>query len=255
MAATDPPPSRSGLRGLDAVNLFLAGALSGFGPYVAVFLADQRWPQQDIGFVLTAGGLAGLPSLPGGELLDVVRSKRVVVASAAVMVAAGALIIALWPSFPLVLAALVSRRSPAALGLAIASISLGLVGHAALGERLGRNQRFASMGGVIAAGFMGVIGYFFSYRAIFFAAAALVLPLLAALGRIRLSGIHYGRVSSSLGRRAREHGALAFGRTATCLRSPVASFCFSWAMRRCCHLPERRWCTARKPFLRSSSQR
>ena len=55
------------------------------------------------------------------------------------------------------------------------------------------------MGGVIAAGFMGVIGYFLSYRAIFFAAAALVLPLLAALGRIKLSGIYYGRVSGSLG--------------------------------------------------------
>ena len=72
------------------------------------------------------------------------------------------------------------------LGLALAAISLGLVGHAALGERLGRNQRFASTGGVVAAGLMGLIAYFLSYRAIFFVAAALVLPLLAALGRIRL---------------------------------------------------------------------
>ena len=191
MAATDPPPSRSGLRSLDAVNLFLAGALSGFGPYIAVFLAEQKWTQQNIGFVLTAGGLAGLLSqLPSGELLDAIRSKRVVVASGAIMVATSALIIALCPSFPLVLAALVLQSITGGfLGLAIASISLGLVGHAALGKRLGRNQRFASMGGVIAAGFMGVIGYFLSYRAIFFAAAALVLPLLAALGRIKLSGI------------------------------------------------------------------
>ena len=201
MAATDPSPSRSGLRSLDAVNLFLAGALSGFGPYIAVFLAEQKWTQQDIGFVLTAGGLAGLLSqLPSGELLDAIRSKRVVVASGAIMVATSALIIALWPSFPLVLAALVLQSITGGfLGLAIASISLGLVGHAALGKRLGRNQRFASMGGVIAAGFMGVIGYFLSYRAIFFAAAALVLPLLAALGRIKLSGIYFGRVSGSLG--------------------------------------------------------
>ena len=60
MAATDRPPSRSSLRSLDAANLFLAGALSGFGPYIAVFLAEQKWTQQNIGFVLTAGGLAGL---------------------------------------------------------------------------------------------------------------------------------------------------------------------------------------------------
>ena len=200
MDVIEPPPSRSSLRGLDAVNLFLAGALSGFGPYVAVFLAEQKWTQQNIGFVLTAGGLAGLLSqLPGGELLDAIRSKRLVVALGAIMVAASALIIALRPSFPLVLAALVLQAITGGfLGLAVAAISLGLVGHAALGKRLGRNQRFASTGGVIAAGLMGVIGYILSFRAIFFAAAALVLPLLAALGRIQLSGI-YGRVSGAPG--------------------------------------------------------
>jgi MFS family permease len=200
MDVIEPPPSRSSLRGLDAVNLFLAGALSGFGPYVAVFLAEQKWTEQNIGFVLTAGGLAGLLSqLPSGELLDAIRSKRLVVALGAIMVAASALIIALRPSFPLVLAALVLQAITGGfLGLAVAAISLGLVGHAALGKRLGRNQRFASTGGVIAAGLMGVIGYILSYRAIFFAAAALVLPLLAALGRIQLSGI-YGRVSGAPG--------------------------------------------------------
>jgi hypothetical protein len=79
------------------------------------------------------------------------------------------------------------------LGLAVAAISLGLVGHAALGERLGRHQRFASTGGVLATGLMGLLGYFVSYRAIFLFATALVLPLLIALGRIRRSDIHFGR--------------------------------------------------------------
>ena len=200
MGVIEPPPSRRSLLGLDAVYLFLPGALSGFGPYVALFLAEQKWTQQNIGFVLTAGGLAGLLSqLPGGELLDAIRSKRLVVALGAIMVAASALIIALRPSFPLVLAALVLQAITGGfLGLAVAAISLGLVGHAALGKRLGRNQRFASTGGVIAAGLMGVIGYILSFRAIFFAAAALVLPLLAALGRIQLSGT-YGGVSGAPG--------------------------------------------------------
>jgi MFS family permease len=190
-------PSHSSLRGLDAVNLFLAGALSAFGPYVAVSLADQKWTQQNIGFVLTAGGFAGLLSqLPGGELLDAIRSRRLVIALGAIMVAASALIVAFWPSFSLVLAALVLQGVTGGfLGMAIAAVSLGLVGHAALGKRLGRNQRFASTGGVVAAGLWGVIGYFLSYRAIFFAAAALVLPLLAALGRIQRSDIYFGRAS------------------------------------------------------------
>jgi MFS family permease len=195
--AIGPSPSGASLRGLDGVNLLLAGTLSGFGPYVAVFLADQNWTQQRIGLVLTAGGFAGLLSqLPGGALLDAIRSKRLAVALGAGMVAAGALIIAAWPSFPLVLAALVLQGITGGfLGLAIATISLGLVGNDALAERLGRNQRFASMGGVFAAGLMGFIAYFLSYRAIFIAAAALVLPLLLALGRIHSSDIHFGRAS------------------------------------------------------------
>jgi MFS family permease len=193
--AIEPSPSQGSLRGLDAVNLFLAGALSGFGPYVAVFLADQGWTQQNIGLVLTAAGLAGLLSqLPGGELLDAIRSKRIVVVVGATMIAAAALIIALRPTFPLVSIALVLQGITGGfLGLAIAAISLGLVGHAALGERLGRNQRFASAGGVIADGLMGLVAYFLSYRAIFLIAALLVVPLLAALARIRPSDIHFGR--------------------------------------------------------------
>jgi MFS family permease len=195
--AIEPSPSGASLRGLDGVNMLLAGVLSGFGPYVAAFLAEQNWTQQSIGFVLTAGGFAGLLSqLPGGALLDAIRSKRIAVALGAIMAASGALIIAVWPSFPLVLAALVLQGITGGfLGLAIAAISLGLVGNAALAERLGRNQRFASTGGVLAAGLMGFIAYFLSYRAIFIVAAALVLPLLFALGRIQPSDIHFGRAS------------------------------------------------------------
>jgi MFS family permease len=195
--ANEPSPSGASLHGLDGVNLFLAGALSGFGPYVAAFLAEQNWTQQNIGFALTAGGLAGLLSqLPGGALLDAIRSKRNAVALGAGMIAAGALLIAIWPSFPLVLAALVLQGITGGfVGLAIAAISLGLVGNAALAERLGRNQRFASTGGVLAAGLMGLVAYFLSYRAIFVVAAALVLPLLFALFRIQPSDIHFGRAS------------------------------------------------------------
>jgi MFS family permease len=192
-----PSPSGASLRGLDGVNLFLAGALSGFGPYVAAFLAQQNWTQQNIGFALTAGGFAGLLSqLPGGALLDAIRSKRIAVALGAGMIAAGALMIAVWPSFPLVFGALVLQGITGGfVGLAIAAISLGLVGNAALAERLGRNQRFASTGGVLAAGLMGLIAYFLSYRAIFIAAAVLVVPLLFALSRIQPSDIHFGRAS------------------------------------------------------------
>jgi MFS family permease len=42
---------------------------------------------------------------------------------------------------------------------------------------------------------MGLIAYFLSYRAIFFVAAALVVPLLAALSHIQPADIHFNRAS------------------------------------------------------------
>jgi predicted MFS family arabinose efflux permease len=71
------------------------------------------------------------------------------------------------------------------LGPVLAAISLGLVGHAALGARLGRNARFASLGNGIAAGAMGLCGYV-SNQAVFFLTAALAVPAIWALTRIRL---------------------------------------------------------------------
>jgi hypothetical protein len=110
------------------------------------------------------------------------------------MVALSAFAIALWPTRLVVFGALALQGlTGGLLGPAIAAVSLGLVGHSALAERLGRNQRFASAGALAITAVMGAIGYFLSYQAIFFASAALALPLLAALSRIRPAEIHFGR--------------------------------------------------------------
>jgi MFS family permease len=193
--AAESSPSRASLNGLDGTNFFNAAMLAGFGPYVAVYLAEQKWTQENIGFVLTASGLAGLLALmPGGQLLDTVRSKRALVALGASIVAVTALVIGIWPNFPLVFTALVLHGTTGAfLGPAIAAISLGVVGHFALAEQLGRNQRFASAGSLIATALMGLIGYLLSYQAMFLIAAALVLPLLAALAAICPADIDFAR--------------------------------------------------------------
>jgi MFS family permease len=194
-AAADLSPRKASLHGLDAVNFFLAGILAGFGPYVAVYLADQKWTQERIGFVLSASALVGLLSqVPGGELLDTVRSKRAIVALGVLVVALSAMIIEFQSSFPLVLIGLTLQgMTGGILGPAIAAISLGVVGHSALPERLGRNQRFAATGSLAAAALMGLVGYAFSYRAIFLLVVALTLPLLVALARIHAADIHFGR--------------------------------------------------------------
>jgi MFS family permease len=100
-----------------------------------------------------------LGQVPGGELLDSTRSKRVIVALGVLVVAVSAMILEFRPDFSLVLIGLTLQGiTGGILGPAIAAISLGLVGHAALPERLGRNQRFAATGSLAAAALMGLIG-------------------------------------------------------------------------------------------------
>jgi MFS family permease len=188
-------PHLTSLRALDWLNFFLAGLLAGFGPFVAVHLADRGWDPANIGFVLTVSGLAGLVTqVPAGELIDVVRSRRALLGVGATAVALALVIFGLRPDFPAVAAAgVVQGAAGSILGPGVAAISLGLVGHDALAERLGRNQRFASIGGLTAAAVMGVVGYLLSTRYIFLITAALWLPLLFALVRIRASDIHFAR--------------------------------------------------------------
>src|SRR3974377_142830 len=183
---TGAAPSSQSLRALDAVNFFVGGTLAGFGPFVALFLGGQGWAPKDTGFVLTLGGVAGLlAQYPGGELLDAVRSKRLMLGLSLIVVGVSALMIGLWPTFDVVLLALVLQGATGGLiGPAIPAVSLGLVCQPPLAERLGRNQRFQSAGSLLAAGLMGVLGYVFANRLIFFAAALLVVPALVALRRI-----------------------------------------------------------------------
>jgi MFS family permease len=191
---------RAGLRAVDGVNFFLAALLVGFGPYVAAYLAEQRWTNAEIGLALSASSAAGLLSqVPGGELPDKARSKRLVAAIAVGVVAVAAAVIAVRPSFTLGSVGLVLQGvTGGLLGPAIASISLGLVGHSALPERLGRNQRFASIGALVGAILMGLTGYFSSYQAIFLTTVALSLPLFLSLSLIGGTDIDFGRSCGAL---------------------------------------------------------
>ena len=171
------------MRGFDWFIFFVADVQTGFGPFVSVYLTAQKWTQVDIGLVLSAAGLVALAGqIPGGALVDFARSERLVAGIAVAAISVSALAYAAWPIFPVVLsAAVLHAGASCVLGPAIAAISLGLVGHAAVGERLGRNARFASIGSGLAAAAMGACGYFLSARAVFFVTTLLLAPALVAL--------------------------------------------------------------------------
>ena len=89
------------LKALDWLNFFLAALLMGFGPFVAVHLAENGWAPASIGAILTISGLAGLMTqVPAGELIDVIESKRALFGTAAATAALALTIFALRSDFP-----------------------------------------------------------------------------------------------------------------------------------------------------------
>jgi predicted MFS family arabinose efflux permease len=206
-----PAPSRGTLRGFDWFIFFVADVQTGFGPFVSVYLTAQKWTQVDIGLVLSAAGLVALAGqIPGGALVDLAKSERLVAGLAVAAISVSALAYAAWPILPVVMSAAVLHAcASCVLGPAIAAISLGLVGHAAVGERLGRNARFASIGNGLAAAAMGACGYFLSARAVFFVTALLLAPALLALRAMAANEIDPERAHGFLTRRHRPPVKLA----------------------------------------------
>jgi MFS family permease len=177
-------------RALDLVNFFVADVQTGFGPFVAVYLTTNKWTQVEIGFALTLGTMTSLISqLPAGVLVDSVRNKRTAASGALVAIIIAALLLALRPEqLPVLVAQMLHGFASCVMTPAIAAISLHLAGHAALGERLGRNARFASIGNGLAAAVMGATGAYFSSRFVFLLTAGLCVPALVALWSIGAGG-------------------------------------------------------------------
>jgi MFS family permease len=188
-------PSARTLHGLDWLNFFLADVQTGVGPFLAIYLAGYKWNEERIGLALTAGGIAGiLMQTPAGALVDRLRSKRALIAAGITALAAGALLIALFPTFwPVMSAQVLIGGTSSIFAPAICAVSLGIVGHRLFDRRQGRNQTFNSAGNVAAAVSMGLLGYFVSNRSIFFFVTVCALPTILTLLMIRPDEIDYGR--------------------------------------------------------------
>jgi predicted MFS family arabinose efflux permease len=188
------------LRGLDALNFFLADVQTGVGPFLAIYLAGYGWNEERVGLALTCGGVAGiLAQTPAGALVDASRSKRALVGAAVTAVALGALVLAWRPSlWPVMGAQVLIGASSSVFIPAICAMSLGIVGRAAFDARQGRNQTLNSAGNVTAAVAMGILGYLVSNRSVFFLVVAFAVPTLIALLAIRP-----GEIDNALARGAR----------------------------------------------------
>jgi MFS family permease len=185
--ADEGRPSKRSQRALDWLNFFIADVQTGFGPFVAVYLASLNWSQGQIGLLLTVSTLASIASqAPGGALVDAAPSKRLLIGGALAAIALSALIFAFIPNSLIVfIAAVLYGSTGGVIKRALSAIGLRLVGHRAFSGRVGRNQRYNAFGNAVTAALMGVLAHLRGQRTPFLIAAALCVPAAGTLGGIR----------------------------------------------------------------------
>jgi MFS family permease len=172
-------------RGLDALNFFLADVRGGLGPYLAIYLLSiQKWDEESIGVVMSGATAAGLlAQTPAGALVDGTRAKRALIVSAALFVTAVSLVLPWLPGFlPVAITQAAANASSAVFAPAIAAITLGMVGHAAFTQRIGRNESFNHAGNAFAAAVAGGAAYVWGPSVVFYLLAVMATAsLLGAL--------------------------------------------------------------------------
>jgi MFS family permease len=175
MGRGKPEPSRRSLRSLDALNVVLADVRDGLGPYLAIYLATRHWDPSKIGLAMSVMGAASvIAQTPAGALIDKTRRKRAWMVAASIGVALGAVAMVRVPTLPVILGAQATIGVASAIyAPAIAAVSLGLVGHARMSARTGRNEAYNHAGNVVAAILAWLIGDYVAYEGIFYLLAGM----------------------------------------------------------------------------------
>jgi MFS family permease len=181
------------LRALEASNFFLADVQTGLGPFLAAYLAGAGWKPGRVGVVLTLGGvITVLLQTPAGALVDRVRAKRAVLITGTVVLAIGAVLLAItsepWAVYSSQV--LIGGAGPF-LAPTLAAITMGLVGVKLFDRQFGRNQSFNSAGNVACALLIAAVSHFYGNRAIFIIAAVLTIPTVVSVLAIRGDHIDY----------------------------------------------------------------
>jgi MFS family permease len=154
---------------LEGLNFFMADVQAGIGPFLGVFLQAQGWHPAAIGTVMTLGGIAGMfATSPAGALVDATRHKRGIIVIAGVMTTLASL--ALWVSHSFWMVAtsqIFTAVTGAALGPAVAGMTLGIVREQGFDRQFGRNQVANHAGNVVGAALSGWLGWRYGFGAVF----------------------------------------------------------------------------------------
>jgi MFS family permease len=170
-------------RALEALNFFMADMQAGIGPFLGVFLQQRGWTTGPIGTVMTAGGVAGmLMTVPAGALIDHTARKRWMIVITGICTVLASFLILWSQSWIVVTASQVATAiAGAAIGPAVAGITLGIFRQKGFNAQNGRNQAYNHAGNMVGAGLAGWLGMKLGIPAIFWLAAGFGVVAIASV--------------------------------------------------------------------------
>ncbi len=175
------------LRALCLTSFFIADVRDGLGPFLGIFLTQRHWQAEDIGLLMSVGGIAGLlATLPAGFITDSSRHKRLLLAGVCLVITLTTLL--LWFSQKTSVVALSQVASgicAAFVGPLIAGITLGLARQRGFSAQMGKNEAFNHAGNFFTALMAGAIAWYWGIGGIFILMACTTLLTLVALLAIR----------------------------------------------------------------------
>lgn len=162
----------------------MADVRDGVGVYLSVFLLTVRdWNPEQIDIVIAIPGIVGIIAQPpAGSLIDHTQNKRLLLIGASLIIAVCCYVVIVSGAFcPILISQTVLGLTQSIYAPSVAAMTLGIVGHAALAKRIGRNESFNHLGNMFAAIIAGLLGRFVSYEAIFYFSVAQCIALVLAI--------------------------------------------------------------------------
>ncbi|MFL5730400.1 MAG: MFS transporter [Cytophagaceae bacterium] len=186
---------------LDFLNFVLADVRYGIGGFLAVYLLSTlKWDPAQIGIAMSAPSLTAiLFQSPAGALVDATKYKRLLLIVACILLASCCLAMVVVTGRYAILTIqcfigiITTIYMPA-----ITAITLGMSGNKLFPKRMGRNETFNHAGNVTITVTAGLIGYFYSYAAIFY-----LMTLMCMLSIIATLFIREKDIDHALAREAR----------------------------------------------------
>ncbi|AEV39460.1 Major facilitator superfamily MFS_1 [Pseudovibrio sp. FO-BEG1] len=185
-----------------STNFFAGDVVGGIGPYLAIYLlTGLHWSPGNIGLVLAIGSLTTVAlQTPAGAFIDSTRSKRMLLASCALLIGCATISILLFSQYPVVIyiAQIFMGIAVAFVGPCIAAITLGISGPEHFTVQMGANQAANHSGNVFAAILGAGLALWISAEGVFWLVAIMALGMAISIGMVSGSAINHNAARGGL---------------------------------------------------------